>query len=507
MKHFDFRRKLIPIVLSLLIIASTAAFPLGADAATLQIPSTRAYSNNFSDVSQQDWFYPYVAAAYNTGLVNGTSQTTFAPAGSITIAQSLAAACRLHSICFGGTGAFNESGTWYQVYVDYAAANGIWSSPASQAAGASYYNRPAYRSEYAAMMAHAVPQNLLSPRIEVADGAVSDVPMSSAYAAEIYQLYRSGILEGSGNGCFNPSKTIKRSEACVILSKIADPGLRNIPEPFDASTLMKSSQVLSARSIPAYSETDVLAINGGIPTFSEEDKKAPACEYYGALDWLGRCTGAAACIGKELMPSGTRGSIGSIQPSGWQTVRYDDLVDGKYLYNRCHLIGWQLTGENANPQNLITGTRSLNTGAMLYYEDLTANYIKRTGNHVLYRSVPIFDGKDLVAKGVHLEGYSVEDGGKGVCFNVFCYNVQPGIGINYADGSSWITAVPDRSISVPEEPKPQAQTYMLNKNTKKFHYPECSSVNQMSEKNKWLFEGTREEVLKMNYVPCLRCNP
>ena len=142
-----------------------------------------------------------------------------------------------------------------------------------------------------------------------------------------------------------------------------------------------------------------------------------------------------ASIGRDLMPSEERGPIGKVRPSGWHTIKYDN-IDGNYLYNRCHLIGYQLTGENANTENLITGTRYLNVQGMLPFEDMTADYIKETGNHVLYRATPVFDGDNLVADGVLLEGYSVEDNGAGICFNVFCYNVQPGIEIDYATGDS-----------------------------------------------------------------------
>ena len=154
------------------------------------------------------------------------------------------------------------------------------------------------------------------------------------------------------------------------------------------------------------------------------------------FDLLGRCGPAEACVGQELMPTEERGAIGMVKPSGWHTVRYDGVVDGKYLYNRCHLIGYQLTGENANERNLITGTRYLNVEGMLPFENQVADYVEETGNHVLYRSTPVFKGLELVARGVQIEAWSVEDGGAGVCFNVYCYNVQPGVEIDYATGES-----------------------------------------------------------------------
>lgn len=187
---------------------------------------------------------------------------------------------------------------------------------------------------------------------------------------------------------------------------------------------------------PDYSNQPYVVINNNVPDFSESEKKSSVSyEEYGDMDDLGRCTYAIACIGQDLMPTEARTSISSVQPTGWQTAKYD-IVDGKYLYNRCHLIGYQLTAENANIQNLITGTRYLNVDGMLPFENMVADYIKETNNHVLYRVVPIFEGDNLVASGVTIEGYSIEDNGDGICFNVFCYNVQPGISINYSTGES-----------------------------------------------------------------------
>lgn len=187
--------------------------------------------------------------------------------------------------------------------------------------------------------------------------------------------------------------------------------------------------------VPEYFGEDYVIINDNKTDFDEEHKRGPVFEVYGPLDKLGRCTYAFAKVGEETMPSQERGSIGGVKPSGWHTVKYD-IVSGKYLYNRCHLIGYQLTGENANENNLITCTRQTNTGAMLEFENQVAKYIEETGNHVLYRSTPIFYEDDLVAKGIHLEAYSVEDNGDGIEFNVFLYNVQKGIIIDYSTGES-----------------------------------------------------------------------
>lgn len=198
------------------------------------------------------------------------------------------------------------------------------------------------------------------------------------------------------------------------------------------------TSVISLEEIPAYSGSAYVAVNGNQPFFTEEEYTAASYETYSPLDDLGRCGPAMANVGRDLMPTEERGAIGSVKPTGWQTAKYD-FVDGKYLYNRCHLIGYQLTAGNANKRNLITGTRYLNVTGMLPFENMVADYIKETNNHVLYRVTPVFDGDDLVAKGVLMEAWSVEDGGEGVCFNVYCYNVQPGVTIDYATGDNWQT--------------------------------------------------------------------
>ena len=188
-------------------------------------------------------------------------------------------------------------------------------------------------------------------------------------------------------------------------------------------------------TLPEYSDSPYVIVNNNEPFFTENDMTAHSFEYYGELDELGRCTVAYASVGKDLMPTEKRGSIGSVKPTGWHTVKYD-IVDGKYLYNRCHLIGYQLTAENANKNNLITGTRYLNVDGMLLFENMVADYIKETNNHVLYRVTPIFTGDNLLADGVLMEAESVEDNGEGISYNVFCYNVQPGVKIDYATGDS-----------------------------------------------------------------------
>ena len=196
-----------------------------------------------------------------------------------------------------------------------------------------------------------------------------------------------------------------------------------------------SSYSTDISDLPVYSGEPYVPINDNIPAFSDSDFTTTSFEHYSELDSLGRCGVAFANVGQDLMPTEERGSIGQVKPTGWHTVKYSH-VDGQYLFNRCHLIGWQLTAENANKQNLITGTRYLNIEGMLPFENMVADYVKETGNHVLYRVTPVFEGSNLVASGVQIEAWSVEDDGEGICFNVYCYNVQPGVEIDYASGES-----------------------------------------------------------------------
>lgn len=256
---------------------------------------------------------------------------------------------------------------------------------------------------------------------------------------------------------------------------------------------------ITLSEIPEYSGEPYVVLNDNEPDFTAADMTEQSYESYSELDWDERCGVAMASIGKDLMPTEERGSIGQVKPSGWQTVKYDN-VEGKYLYNRCHLIGFQLTGENANERNLITGTRYMNTEGMLPFENMVADYIKETGNHVLYRVTPIFEGDNLVASGVQMEAKSVEDDGEGICFNVYAYNVQPGIEINYATGDS-------KLAEVSEEGTGEIVTYILNTNNRKFHEENCSSVTDMKEENKQAYKGTREDLIAQGYEPCGRCNP
>lgn len=273
--------------------------------------------------------------------------------------------------------------------------------------------------------------------------------------------------------------------------------------------------------IPDFSGEPFYILNNDVPFFNEQEKNnIDAFENYSDLDNLGRCRVAYANICVDLMPTEERGEIGQIRPSGWHTVKYNGIVDGNYLYNRCHLIGYQLAGENANEKNLITGTRYMNIVGMLSFENEVYEYVQETNNHVLYRVTPIFKGNNLVASGVEMEAYSVEDNGRGVCFNVYVYNVQPGIIIDYATGDSEVdpnysnvSKEDDNTIGNEVHSSEESTAvmpdcdYVLNTNTKKFHYPSCSSVQDMKEKNKEYYTGERQELIDRGYSPCGRCKP
>jgi len=265
--------------------------------------------------------------------------------------------------------------------------------------------------------------------------------------------------------------------------------------PWETKPLPSSQEAISLSQIPAYSNSPYVALNGNLPLFTKEEITDQSYERYGELDALGRCTVTEACVGKDLMPTEERGSIGMVKPTGWQTVKYDH-VDGKYLYNRCHLIGFQLTGENANTKNLITGTRYLNVTGMLPFENMVADYIKETGNHVMYRVVPIFHENELVARGVTIEAYSVEDQGEGICLYVYCYNVQPGVEIDYATGNSSLIPLTDNETR---------ETFVLNTNSKKIHKPDCSSVKSIAEENRQEATTSLQRLLDQGYQTCGNC--
>lgn len=273
--------------------------------------------------------------------------------------------------------------------------------------------------------------------------------------------------------------------------------------------LVNNNSYVSLDAIPAYDGKAYVAVNNNEPFFTDSDMTTTAFENYSDLDSLGRCGVAYANICKDIMPTEERGKIGMIKPSGWHTVKYDVIKD-RYLYNRCHLIGYQLAGENANSKNLITGTRYLNVEGMLPFENLVADYVNNTGNHVLYRVTPMFSGSNLVANGVLIEAKSVEDNGGGILFNVYCYNVQPGVGINYENGDSWLDGTPGSASSGSDSSAAEnsaadssnSETMVhITATGKKYHRAGCRTLKKSDT------EVTLDEAKSMGLSPCGICNP
>ena len=273
--------------------------------------------------------------------------------------------------------------------------------------------------------------------------------------------------------------------------------------------LVNNNSYVSLDAIPAYDGKAYVAVNNNEPFFTDSDMTTTAFENYSDLDSLGRCGVAYGNICRDIMPTEERGKIGMIKPSGWHTVKYDVIKD-RYLYNRCHLIGYQLAGENANPKNLITGTRYLNVEGMLPFENLVADYVNNTGNHVLYRVTPMFSGSNLVANGVLIEAKSVEDNGGGILFNVYCYNVKPGVGINYENGDSWLDGTTGSASSGSDSSAAEnsaadssnSETMVhITATGKKYHRAGCRTLKKSDT------EVTLDEAKSMGLSPCGICNP
>lgn len=319
----------------------------------------------------------------------------------------------------------------------------------------------------------------------------------------------------------------------------------------------RSAQATIA-DIPAYTGALCIDINHGMPGFTAQDEARGTFMQFSDLDFEGRCGTAFARIGPDTVSNEKRGDISQVHPSGWVQRKYSFVDDGM-LYNRSHLIAHQLCGENANEKNLITGTRTFNAVGMLYYEELVGDYVRSTGNHVLYRVTPLFAANDLVARGVQMEAKSVEDNGEAIQFNVFVYNVEPGVAIDYVTGESWessetpqVTSKGSATIttaaaaradkaaagsvngskadgesssgsdasssgndagdgagrnSASSQGASEQQDYILNVKNKKFHKPDCSAGPDISSANKQNFTGTRDQLIARGYSPCGICKP
>lgn len=258
---------------------------------------------------------------------------------------------------------------------------------------------------------------------------------------------------------------------------------------------------INGSKIPSYNGEPYVVVNKNKPTFDTKKEKK-AYESYSKLDYLGRCGTATAVVCKETMPADDREPINSVRPSGWHYYEYD-FIDNKCLYNRCHLIGYQLTGENANEKNLITGTKYMNNYGMLPFENMVASYVRLKKGHVLYSVKPIFKDKELVARGVQIQAYSLDDNGKSICFNVFCYNVQPRVKINYLNGKSAL----DDTVKTTKADAKAEITYILNTKSKRFHSQGCSGIKDINPDCKQSFKGKRADLIQKGYKPCDKCRP
>lgn len=446
-------KKLLAIFLALML------FPISANAATMP-----------QDVDSGSYYANAVIWSIESGVATGTSDTTFSPDVQCTRAQVVTFLYR-----YSGSPAVTASksfadvapGSYYYDAVSWAVEKNI-----TVGTSANMFSPDATctRAQIVTFLYRGFGNNENS-----ADNGYSDVPEYARNAVNWAASH--GITSGIGNGLFGSNNPCTRAQAITFLYRYNN---------------------LAEGKIPAYSGSPYTVVNNNVPSFT--NLTTTSFESYGDLDSLGRCTAAYACIGRDLMPTEERGSIGMIKPTGWHTVRYDGIVDGNYLYNRCHLVGYQLTGENENEKNLITGTRYLNVEGMLPFENMVADYIKETGNHVMYRVTPEFEGNNLLASGVLMEAKSVEDNGAGIQFCVYCYNVQPGITINYATGDSSLTGQ-----TTPTEPV--TSSYVLNTRTKKFHLPSCSSVEKMSPNNRKDVTTSRDELISEGYSPCQICKP
>ena len=300
-------------------------------------------------------------------------------------------------------------------------------------------------------------------------------------------------------GC---SSTEPTPGATVGESDVTDRALSPSPAPDSPDSRQDDEELLAA--VPEFRGTASVELNGNTPAFTESEiarAEKGSFEEYAPLDELGRCETATACIGIDLMPTEARGDIWQIKPTGWITSEYD-FIEGEKLYNRSHLIGFMLAGENANERNLITGTRYMNATGMLPFEEQVARFVETTGKHVLYRVNPIFVGDEMVARGVNMEARSIEDDGAGVSFNVFCYNVQPGVDIDYATGDNRKS-----DVVIDASAADDIESYTVNVNTGKFHHPNCRSVRTIAEDNREDVTCRRSELIDRGLEPCGNCKP
>ena len=503
----------------LMVLPSLGALQPGFD----NFLKTASYKDGqFTDVQSSDWFSNDVKSVYEIGMMVGNSETTFNPSGNVTIAETATIAARLNKQYQTGSSIFENGSPWYLPYINYDLENGILNgdetSPLSKALNA---DTPASRAEFAAILSRALPEEGMSVRNSIGLESIPDVGLAILYHSEILKMYQAGILIGSDEyGSFLPESNIQRSAVAAIVNRLADPAQRkdfhpgnpaSVKEPETLQPVVSepSSSDLQTRfqlsNVPAYSGKAAVEVNGNVPFFSDSDLTVVSSIHLSELDSLGRCQVATACLGPETVAMEERGSIGMIKPSGWQTVRYDGIVDGNYLFNRCHLLMWKASSILDDNRNLITGTRYLNVEGMLPFEEELLDMIESTGFHVLYRVTPIFEGENLLASGVLMEAKSVEDFGNGLQFCVYAYNVQPQIGINYATGDSWL--IEKQTEPEPIQDNPAVRQFVLNTSTNKFHDPDCFSVKKINQENRKDVMVNREDLISEGYLPCKNCNP
>lgn len=476
-------------------------------------PAGAAAKTPFADVPDGAYYEEAVEWALDTGVTTGTSADTFSPSASCTRGQVVTFLWRAV-----GTPAGSGEGSGFRDVAESAYYHDavLWAAKESITNGTA---KDSFSPETTCTRAQVLTFLWRAMGQPGSNGtsALAGVYQGTYYQNAVAWADTCGMLSGTGN-VFNPEENCPRSDIVTYLYRFS---LYDKGQQSEARRLAAAPPAgFRYTDVPAYSGSPYVQINGNTPYFSADFLSGTSYEVYSSFDSLGRCGTAAACIGRDLMPTEPRGEIGMVKPTGWHTVKYD-CVDGGYLYNRCHLIGYQLTGENANTQNLITGTRYLNLNGMLPFENMVADYVKETGDHVLYRVTPVFAGNDLVASGVLLEGMSCADQGESIQFCVFCYNVQPGVTIDYATGDSYETsgssagstgstadnsgAASSPGTAVP--PQSQGEHYVLNTSTHKFHKPSCYSAEQISAKNRQDYTGTRDALLANGYDPCKKCNP
>lgn len=470
-------------------------------------------AKTFTDVADGSWYYDVISYATEQGMISGTSTTTFSPDTGMTRGQFIAVLRRAlgasdcnykssSSILFSDV----KPGSYYEQPIYWAVTRGIVSGTGY---GQFSPDRDLTRQDMAVIIQKAMDASGLTISDTVAETTFRDASRIADYAKNaVSSLQKKGLLAGDPGGYLWPEKTMTRAEGTTVLVR-----LMKDAEP---------AETVSETFIPEYAGSPYAVLNNNVPQFTSEEKKClSSYERYSELDELGRTQTAMACLGRDLMPTDERETISSVRPTGWHLVRYDDLIEDHYLYNRCHIIGFQLTGENANERNLFTGTRHLNVDGMLPFENIVASYIRRTGNHVIYRVTPVFEGSNLLASGIKMEAYSVEDSGTSVQFNVFCFNVQPGVIIDYSDGYS--QRDPDYYVPSAEENTsasytptagaldpsdriaPDGTTFVLNTNTMVAHRPGCASVMQISERNIAYTTDSLADLEKAGYRLCGAC--